>query len=283
MRGLSLIVALLLFGALSTCRLDTLRAPCLVCGEALAGSAVPAAPDKVPTYGIKVIRIYPHDRQAFTQGLVYLDGFFYESTGIYGKSGIRKVEPETGRVVKICDMPSGYFGEGLSGWKDTLVLLTWKSGRGFVYGRESFKVEREFDYDGEGWGLTSDGKSLVMSNGSNELVFLDPQTFARQRVIEVTSGGLPVRFLNELEYIGGEIFANIWQKDIVARISPQTGRVTGWIDMSVLRGYLPAGSRAEALNGIACDAGGGRIFVTGKWWPLLFQIEMTSPIPSGHQ
>ncbi len=284
MRWLSLIAAVLVFGAVFICRPDALRTPLPVPGEARADSAAPSPSDKIPTCGVDVVRMFPHDSRAFTQGLLYLDGFFYESTGLYGKSGIRRVEPETGRVVQQYDMPARYFGEGLCDWKDTLVQLTWRAGKGFVYDRESFAVKREFAYRGEGWGIASDGKNLIMSNGSSTLAVLNPQTFAKEREIEVTSGGLPVMFLNELEYIHGEIFANIWQKDTVARISPQTGRVTGWIDMSVLRGYLPAGSRAEALNGIAYDARGDRMFVTGKWWPLLFEIKITCPKSSGkHQ
>jgi glutamine cyclotransferase len=177
-------------------------------------------------------------------------------------------------VLKKYDLPFQYFGEGLTLWDGNLIQLTWTSGKGFVYNLESFAVEREFSYSGEGWGLTSDGKSLVMSNGTEELIFLNPATLVRQRSLRVLDRGEPVSLLNELEYINGAIFANVWHDDFVAMISPKTGEVTGWIDMSALRGQLPPASSAEALNGIAFDAGKNRIFVTGKLWPLLFEIEV---------
>ena len=219
-------------------------------------------------------KAYPHDPCAFTQGLIFANGFLYESTGLNGKSSLRQVELETGRVLKKYDLPFQYFGEGLTLWHGSLIQLTWTSGKGFVYNLQSFAVEREFSYSGEGWGLTNDGKSLIMSNGTEELIFLNPATLVRQRSLRVLDMGEPVRLLNELEYIKGEIFANVWQEDFVAMISPQTGEVTGWIDMSALRGELPPASNAEALNGIAFDAEKDRIFVTGKLWPLLFEIEV---------
>jgi len=218
--------------------------------------------------------MYPHDPEAFTQGLVFANGFLYESTGLNGKSSLRKVELETGRVIKKYSLSPRYFAEGLTLWNGSAVQLTWKSGKGFVYNLESFAVEREFKYHGEGWGLTQDGKSLIMSNGTEELLFLDPVRLVPQRSLRVVDKGRPVLLLNELEYIKGEIFANIWQKDVIAIISPKTGEVTGWLDMSDLRKELPSGSNAEALNGIAYDADKGRIFVTGKLWPVLFEIEI---------
>jgi glutamine cyclotransferase len=176
--------------------------------------------------------------------------------------------------MKKYELPSQYFAEGLTLWGGSLIQLTWKSEKGFVYNANSFSVEREFSYSGEGWGLTHDGKSLIMSNGTEELIFLDPATLVRQRSLRVLDRGRPVRSLNDLEYIKGEIFANIWHEDLVARISPETGEVTGWIEMSDLRKELPPGSNAEVLNGIAFDAQNNRIFVTGKLWPLLFEIEI---------
>ena len=176
--------------------------------------------------------------------------------------------------MKKYDLPSQYFGEGLTLWGGSLIQLTWKSETGFVYNAKSFKVEREFCYSGEGWGLTNDGKSLVMSNGTDELIFLDPAKLVKKRSLQVLDRGRPLRSLNELEYIKGEIFANIWHEDLVARISPKTGEVTGWIDMSDLRKELPPGSNADVLNGIAFDAQNNRIFVTGKLWPLLFEVEI---------
>ncbi|MHC1730055.1 MAG: glutaminyl-peptide cyclotransferase [Syntrophobacteraceae bacterium] len=241
-----------------------------------AGSpAVESRPTSV--YRIKIVKQYPHDPEAFTQGLLFANGFLYESTGLNGMSGIRKVEFQTGRVLKKYDLPSQYFGEGLAIWKNSLIQLTWQSGKGFVYNLDTFAVERVFSYSTQGWGLTTDGESLIMSNGSNNLLFLNPQTFEEERVLTVLDGARPVKQLNELEFIRGEIFANIWRKDIIARISPQTGKVTGWIDMSDLRKEIPVVSNAEALNGIAYDAENDRIFVTGKYWPNVFQIEIVTP------
>jgi glutamine cyclotransferase len=247
--------------------------------SALAGQAETASLSScqrhfAPLFKVRILKSYPHDPGAFTQGLVFARGFLYESTGLNGKSSLRQVELETGRVLKKYDLPFQYFGEGLTLWDGNLIQLTWTSGKGFVYNLESFAVEREFSYSGEGWGLTSDGKSLVMSNGTEELIFLNPATLVRQRSLRVLDRGEPVSLLNELEYINGAIFANVWHDDFVAMISPKTGEVTGWIDMSALRGQLPPASSAEALNGIAFDAGKNRIFVTGKLWPLLFEIEV---------
>lgn len=177
-------------------------------------------------------------------------------------------------MVKKHGLPAAYFGEGLTGWEGALIQLTWHSGKGFVYDRESFGVMREFRYSGEGWGITRDDKNLIMSNGSSGLAFLNPRTFAVERTLEVAAGGKQVRRLNELEYIRGEIFANVWLTDLIARISPKTGEVLGWIDMSDLRAQLPTGTKAEVLNGIAYDAKKDRIFVTGKYWPLLFEVEI---------
>ena len=239
-----------------------------------AGAYVPASSPAPIFFKARAVKEYPHDPDAFTEGLVFADGFFYESTGGNGRSSLRQVEPETGRVLKKYDLPSRYFGEGLTIWNGSLIQLTWKSATGFIYNRGSFSIEREFGYSGEGWGLTNDGKNLIMSNGTAELIFLDPQTLARRNSLQVLDRGRPVRFLNELEYIKGEIYANIWQEDFIAAISPKTGQVTAWIDASDLRKRLPSGSGAEVLNGIAYDAQKGRTFVTGKLWPLLFEIEL---------
>jgi glutamine cyclotransferase len=231
-------------------------------------------PGPVPLYKVRILKEYPHDPEAFTQGLIFSKGFLYESTGLNGRSSLRQVELETGRVVRKYDLPCRYFAEGLALWNRSLIQLTWRSGKGFVYNLRSFSVEREFNYSGEGWGLTQDGKALIMSNGTAELIFLDPETLARKCSLTVTDRGRPVRFLNELEYIKGEIFANVWQEDFIARISPETGQVTGWIDASDLRRQLPSGSCPDVLNGIAYDGEKDRIFVTGKLWPLLFEIEL---------
>ncbi|MHB1021921.1 MAG: glutaminyl-peptide cyclotransferase [Acidobacteriaceae bacterium] len=227
--------------------------------------------------GYKVVHTYPHDSSAFTQGLLYLDGHLYEGTGLHGQSSVRMVDLTTGRVLQHYDLPQQYFGEGLTDWGSTLVELTWQAHEGFVYDRFSFRLLRTFTYSGEGWGLTHDSKSLIMSDGTPYLRFLDPKTFKEVRRIEVTDRGKPVKELNELEYVRGEIYANVWMTDRIARISPATGRVLGWID---LRGLLPLVERRDdnaVLNGIAYDAKGNRLFVTGKLWPKLFEIKVIPP------
>jgi glutaminyl-peptide cyclotransferase len=244
-------------------------------GSDRAQQTEPLPPPVAAHYGISIVNAYPHDPEAFTQGLVFADGFLYESTGAHQThSSLRKVDLETGKVLKSFTLAGGYFGEGLALWQGRLIQLTWRSGIGFVYDRESFLRLSEFQYATEGWGITQDGKSLIMSDGSAVLHFLDPVSFEEIRRIEVLDQGIPVRNLNELEYINGEIFANIWGKDAIARISPENGRVLGWIDLSMLRKALGPAQAAEALNGIAYDEAGDRIFVTGKLWPKLFEIKL---------
>ncbi len=231
-----------------------------------------------PQYSYTVVRTYPHDRDAFTQGLQFVDGVFYEGTGLNGRSSIRKVRIETGEVLQRRDIAHEYFGEGITVWKDELVQLTWQSGVGFVYDRQTFAPKRRFTYKGEGWGLTHDGAHLIMSDGTDELRFLDPTTFAERRRVRVTAGGSPLKNLNELEWVKGEVFANIWtnETDLIARIDPKTGVVSGWID---LRGLLSPRERAQVdvLNGIAYDAATDRLFITGKLWPRVFEIRVTGP------
>ncbi len=223
----------------------------------------------------RIVHTYPHDEQAFTQGLVYLDGHLYESTGIQGKSSLREEDLETGRILQLHDVPGRYFAEGLTDWGNTLIQLTWQSHVAFVYDRATFRFLKTLQYDCEGWGLTHDSKSLILSDGSSTLRFLDPSTFHVTRTITVKDHGKPVTELNELEFIHGEIYANIWHADRIARIAPATGQVLGWIDLT---GLLPASehSSAEAvLNGIAYDAAHNRLFVTGKLWPKIFEIQVT--------
>jgi len=244
---------------------------------ALSGAALPAAAATVPVQGFKVVRSYPHDPDAFTQGLFFLDGFLYEGTGLNGRSSIRKVELETGRVLQQVALPDEVFGEGIAQWGDRLIGLTWQNQTAFVLDLKTFKLWRKFSYPGEGWGLTHNDKELVLSDGTPELRFLDPLTFKELRRVKVTAGDQPVAQLNELEWVGGEILANIWQTDRIARIDPRTGRVTGWIDLA---GLLPDNQRSNpdaVLNGIAYDAKKKRLFVTGKLWPKLFEIELTRP------
>jgi glutaminyl-peptide cyclotransferase len=226
-----------------------------------------------PVSQYEVVRTYPHDPAAFTQGLEYVDGFLYESTGMNGTSGIRKVRLENGEVLQLKPLEERYFGEGITTFGDAIFQLTWQSGIGFVYDRNTFERQRSFSYTGEGWGLTHDDTRLIMSDGTSALRFLDPKTLKETGRLPVTDAGRPVNHLNELEVVKGEIYANVWQVDRIARISPETGHVTGWIDM---RGLL---SRADAvgtdvLNGIAYDAAGDRLFVTGKRWPKLFEIRV---------
>jgi glutaminyl-peptide cyclotransferase len=233
-------------------------------------------PERLPVYGYRVVAAYPHDPDAFTQGLQYLDGFLYEGTGLYGSSSIRRVKIETGEVEQRRDLARAYFGEGITVWKNDLVQLTWQSHIAFVYDRTTFAPRRSFRYGGEGWGLTHDGTNLIMSDGTDELRLLDPATFTERRRIKVTAAGAPLQNLNELEYMNGEILANVWMTDTLARISPETGRVTGYVD---LHGLLTAAERssADVLNGIAYDESHDRLFVTGKLWPKLFEIKITQP------
>jgi glutamine cyclotransferase len=231
------------------------------------------ASGNLPMYGYRIAKVYPHDAKAFTQGLQYLDGVLYEGTGQVGQSSIRKVELATGKVLQQRDVPAPHFGEGITVWKNDLIELTWQTHVAFVYDRATFQPKKQFTYPGEGWGLTQDATSLIMSDGSDELRILDPTTFVERRRIKVTAAQAPLRNLNELEYVKGEIFANVWQTDYLARIALDTGKVGAYID---LRGLLTPAERANAdvLNGIAYDAEHDRLFVTGKWWPKLFEITL---------
>jgi glutamine cyclotransferase len=226
-----------------------------------------------PVYGYEVVNVYPHDRDAFTQGLLFRDGVLYESTGLNGRSSLRKVQLETGKVLQQISVEARYFAEGLTDWGSRLVQLTWETNVGFVYDLASFKRLQTFSYTGQGWGLARDARRLIMSDGTATLRFLDPQTFAVTRRVQVSDGGVPVRELNELEFIDGQIYANVWQTDRIAIIAPDTGRVTGWINLA---GLLPASAVAsvDVLNGIAWDAQRRRLFVTGKLWPSLFEIRI---------
>jgi glutaminyl-peptide cyclotransferase len=222
----------------------------------------------------KIIHAYPHDPRAYTQGLIYLDGHLYESTGLNGRSSLRMVDLETGRVQQEIPIPGRYFAEGLTNWGSTLIQLTWLSHTAFVYDRFSFRLLRTLHYKGEGWGLTQDGIHLILSDGSATLRFLNPETFHVVRSIVVKDAGAPVTQLNELEYVRGEIYANVWHTDRIARIDPASGRVVGWIDLS---GLLAANQHPDpeaVLNGIAWDAAHHRLFVTGKLWPKLFEIKV---------
>jgi glutamine cyclotransferase len=254
-------------------RLLKLRAALLVPILLIGACAPEFAAD---TY--RVVHAYPHDPQAFTQGLIYVDGHLYESTGLEGRSSLRMVDLESGRILQRQDVPSQYFAEGLTNWGSTLIQLTWENHAALVYDRFTFRLLRTLSYPGEGWGLTQDGKRLIMSDGTATLRFMDPASFRETRRVTVTDRGQPVTNLNELEFIHGQVYANIWHSDRIARISPATGKVLGWIDLS---GLLPQGQRSGAeavLNGIAWDAEHDRLFVTGKLWPKLFEIRIV-PAP----
>lgn len=239
-------------------------------------AALPAcsAPEPPPhTQGYEIVRTYPHDRQAFTEGLLFRDGLLYESTGLEGRSWVRRVTLETGAVQQQADLDPKYFGEGIVDWGDKLVQLTWKDGVGFVRDRATFAVKSTFNYQGEGWSLTRDERRIIMSDGTDELRFLDPETLKETGRVKVTEFGQPVDQINELEFIKGEVWANVWQTDQIIRIDPKTGNVVGRLDLS---GLLTADEarHADVLNGIAYDAKGDRIFVTGKFWPWVFEIKV---------
>jgi glutamine cyclotransferase len=231
------------------------------------------APVRADT-GWTLVRSYPHDAAAFTQGLLYHDGLLYESTGQVGQSDIRIVRLRDGKVLRRVKVPPPYFGEGLVLWKDRLVSLTWRHGRGFIWSLPDLRKFGGFAYDGEGWGITSDGKRLIMSDGTATLRFLDPETLKETGRIRVTWQGAPVAMLNELEYVDGEILANVWMTTRIARIAPASGDVIDWIDLAPLARQTGGNGRDNVLNGIAWDAKGRRLFVTGKYWPKLFEIRL---------
>jgi glutamine cyclotransferase len=240
---------------------------------ALLGLILLAPP--APQYGFRVVKTYPHDRSAFTQGLEYRDGFLYEGTGQVGRSTLRKVKLETGEVLQSYDLPQPFFGEGITVLPQQILQLTWQSQTGFIYDKTNFRVVKSFSYPGEGWGMTNDGKQIYMSDGTAQVRVWDLASLKEIKRINVSDMGKPVTQLNELEFVRGEIWANVWQTDRIARISPGDGRVLGWIDLTDI---LPKGERSNSdavLNGIAYDAATDRIFVTGKLWPKLFEIKLT--------
>jgi glutaminyl-peptide cyclotransferase len=222
----------------------------------------------------RIVHTYPHDQQAFTQGLIYLDGHLYESTGLYGSSSLRMEDLTTGRILKFQPVPNNDFGEGLTNWGNTLIQLTWKAHVALIYDLSTFRFLRSVHYPGEGWGLTQNGKHLILSDGTATLRFLDPTTFREVRHITVTDRGKPVTQLNELEWVRGEIYANVWHSNRIARISPATGKVLGWINLTGLLSRSELSNPEAVLNGIAYDSVHNRLFVTGKLWPKLFQIQV---------
>jgi glutamine cyclotransferase len=247
----------------------------------LAASWAAVCHAAVPLYTYEVVHSYPHDPTAFTEGLFYLNGFLYESTGLEQHSSIRRVRLETGQVLQKYDVPAQYFGEGIVNWHNHLISLTWKSHVGFVRDLATFKVQRQFHYEGEGWALTQDGKQLLMSDGTPEIRLLNPDTLVPVGRILVTLEGKPVNNLNELEWVKGEIYANLWQTNWILRIDPHDGHVAGAINLA---GLLSASDivkgQTDVLNGIAYDAKGDRLFVTGKNWPKLFEIRIRMASPA---
>ncbi|HYJ78455.1 MAG TPA: glutaminyl-peptide cyclotransferase [Longimicrobiaceae bacterium] len=237
-------------------------------------SSADAAEPPAPVVSVQQVRSYPHDPLAFTQGLVYHEGRLYESTGRYRESSLRRVELETGRVLDRVAVPDQYFAEGVTLFDGRLYQLTWQQGIGFIYDLAALRQESTFPYDGEGWGITTDGASLILSDGSNVLRFIDPATHQLQRGVEVMDGQEHVHDLNELEWVRGEVWANVWHTERIARIDPRTGKVKGWLDLA---GVIPTPRPADpeaVLNGIAYDAATDRLFVTGKLWPQLFEISV---------
>jgi glutamine cyclotransferase len=228
----------------------------------------------VPVYGYEVVNTFPHDPDAFTQGLIFQDGALVESTGLERHSTLRRVELQTGKVLQRVDVPRDFFAEGMTLFNGKIYQLTWKGEKGFVYDPQSFRKTGEFTYTGEGWGLTHDADSLILSDGSNKIRFIDPADNRVKRTISVTDGGRPVMELNELEYVKGEVYANVWHRNVVARIDPQTGSVKGWIDLSGLLKPGDVTDEEAVLNGIAYDESGDRLFVTGKLWPKLFEVRL---------
>jgi glutamine cyclotransferase len=228
---------------------------------------------EVTTYSYKIINTYPHDREAFTQGLAFKDGYLYEGTGRKGKSSLRQVELKTGKVQKIKNLPDKYFGEGITIYKGKIYQLTWKSGVGFIYDMDFNQLDK-FHYEGEGWGLTNNGQQLIMSNGTSSLYFLNPSTLELEKEITVTLNNQRVNNINELEYINGRIFANVWYKDQIIIINPESGEVGALVDLTDIINPENYDYNLNVLNGIAYDNEQDRLFVTGKLWPLIFEIEM---------
>jgi len=235
---------------------------------------------EAPVSTFQIVNTYPHDRTAYTQGFEYRNGYLYEGTGLNGRSTLRKVELKTGKVVQQIAIPYEYFGEGITMLAGEILQLTWQSHVGFVYGAADFKKRRQFTYTGEGWGLANNGREVFMSDGSATIRVLNPKTLAVARRIKVTDGAAAVSQLNELEVVGAEIYANVWQSERVVRISPATGKVLGWIDLDGLLSPIFRNGEIDVLNGIAYDAAGKRLFVTGKLWPSVFEIKVVAKKPA---
>jgi glutamine cyclotransferase len=245
-----------------------------VCCVSCSSNSEPQDQFPAEQFGYEVINSYPHDSGAFTQGLVFENGMLYEGTGLWGQSTLRKVDLETGQVLETRELRPEYFGEGIAICGNRILQLTWQSNTGFIYDRDSFELLGEFHYETEGWGLTYDGQQLIMSDGTSTLHFLDPETFEVVRQVGVYDEAGPITALNELECVNGEVYANVWRTDRIAIIAPQTGAVTGWIDLAGIVEVEGSGQSVDVLNGIAYAPEQDRLFVTGKLWPSLFEIEL---------
>jgi glutamine cyclotransferase len=243
----------------------------------VTNSTQPEISYPAPVVGYRIVNTYPHDPKAFTQGLVFADDLIYEGTGLRGQSSLRKVDLKTGNILQIRQLSAQFFGEGITSYGNRIIQLTWRARVGFVYDRQTFQLLDTFNYPTEGWGITHDGRSFIMSDGTSTLYLLDPQTFQEVGRLEVHTRDGPVSRLNELEYVQGEIYANVWKTDRIARISPETGEVVGWIDLEGLLRPEDRNRRIDVLNGIAYDVKNDRLFVTGKLWPTLFEIELVVP------
>jgi len=239
-----------------------------------------AASADSPIYRYEVVRVFPHDHAAFTQGLEFRGGFLYEGTGLHGRSTLRKEELETGKVLEELSLPEQYFGEGITVINERIVQLTWQSQIGFVYDQGTFRLLKNFSYPGEGWGLANDGQVIYMSDGTAEIRCLDPLSLREIHRFTVHDGDIKIAMLNELECVRGELYANVWGKNRIARISPKDGQVLGWIDLSGLLSAQDQAQPVDVLNGIAYDSMGDRLFVTGKLWPKLFQIRLRRSTPA---
>lgn len=233
-----------------------------------------AGPKKTPVYGHKVVKSYPHDQYAFCQGLVVEGDTLYEGTGREGQSTLRVVDLKTGQVQKSIKLPDVVFGEGITVFEGQIYQLTWKNNIAYVYDKDTFQYKTKIRYSGEGWGLTHDGTHLIMSDGSSSLRFVNPKTFKTVKKLRVRENGRNVEDLNELEYVDGKIYANVWYKDLIAQISPKTGDVEAWIDLRGIISDQDRGNREHVLNGIAYDPQSKRLFVTGKNWPYLYEIQI---------
>lgn len=244
-----------------------------------SGQAADEVRASIPFLEYEIVNVYPHSSQAFTQGLAYDGGFLYEGTGLYGRSTLSRLDLQTGLILQQTRLDSGLFGEGVALWGERIIQLTWRSGLGLVYGKDNFTRTESFRYDTEGWGLTADNESLIMSDGTDTLHILDPESYAETGQINVTCGGKPLTLLNELEYINGSIFANIWKTDRIAIISRQSGRVKGMINLQgILQTANVSSENVDVLNGIAYNAENDTLLVTGKLWPRLFEIRLEKKV-----